>query len=232
MKRLSRIIMVLITFSIISQCSVWASAMNEHMVSSLEAIELPWELNFTVSDSCSGHVFFMQAAANDVGYFAIMSLHQNLDDLSDVDFKKVYIDIYQPDGTFLQELSFTTTQAVTLALEENAVELYFYRSVLVYDLITQELHHYAVPEDVIVNGGIPKPSSGREFTAGEWKYTCKKGYLGYVQLSRTDGTQKQILIEMPGNRHIFWEVILPGSLGAGLILILFMNYQKKRAQSK
>ena len=232
MKRLLRIFMVLIAFLIISQCSVWASATNEHMGSSLEEIELPRELNYTVSNSCSGHLFFMQAAANEVGYFAIMSLHQNPDDLSDVDFQKFYIDIYQPDGTFLQELSFTTTQAVTLTLEENVVKLYFYSSAMEYDLVTQELHYYAVPEDVIVNGGIPKPSSGRKFIAGEWKYTCKKGYLGYVQLSRTDGTQKQILIEMPGNRHIFREVILPGSLSAGLILILFMNYQKKRAKSK
>ena len=232
MKRLSRIIMALIIFLIMFQCSIGASATNENMASSLEVSELPRELNLTVSDSCSGHVFFIQAAANEAGYFAIMSLHQNPNELSDADFKKVYIDIYKPDGTFLRELSFTTTQAVTLALEENAVELYFYRSVLTCDLTTQELHYFAVPEDIVIDGGIPRPSISRKFTAGEWKYTCKQGYLGYVQLFRTNGIQKQLLIEMPGNHLYLGEVILPGSLVAGLVLVLFLNYRNKHTKSK
>ena len=42
----------------------------------------------------------------------------------------------------------------------------------------------------------------------------------------------KLLIEMPGNHLYLGEVILPGSLVAGLVLVLFLNYRNKHTKSK
>ena len=224
--------MLLLVILLFFQCSILAFALDNKSVPTLEAIELPPDLNFTVSHSCSGHAFFMQATANESGYFAIFTLHVNPDDLSDVDFKKVYIDIYQPDGTFLQELSFTTPLALTVALEENHVNIVFDNTVLVYDFVTQELSHIAIPTEATGNNGTPAQWVSKNFSVGDWDYTCKKGFLGYVKLSRTNGEQEQVLVEMPGNHLYLQKLIIPGSAAAGAIIMITVYCRKKRVENK
>ena len=224
--------MLLLVILLFFQCSILAFALDNKSVPTLEAIELPPDLNFTVSHSCSGHAFFMQATANETGYFAIFSLHVDPDDLADVDFKKVYIEIYQPDGTFLQELSFTTPLALTVALEENCVNIIFYDSVLVYEFVTQELSHYATPAGATGNNGTPAQWVSKNFSVGDWDYTCKKGFLGYVKLSRTNGEQEQVLVEMPGNHLYLQKLIIPGSAAAGAIIMITVYCRKKRVENK
>ena len=224
--------MLLLVILLFFQCSILAFALDNKSVPTLEAIELPPDLNFTVSHSCSGHAFFMQATANESGYFAIFTLHVNPDDLSDVDFKKVYIDIYQPDGTFLQELSFTTPLALTLALEENHVNIVFDNTVLVYDFVTQELSHFAIPTDATGNNGTPAQSGSKNFSVGEWDYSCKKGFLGYVKLLRTNGDQEQVLIEIPEKHLYFGKLVLPGSIAAGLIIRIAVKCRKSTHKNK
>lgn len=197
----------------------------------IEEIDLPQDLNFSVSDICSGHAYFMQAAANETGYFAIYSRHIDPDDYAKVDFKKVYIDIYRPDGGFLQELSFTTSLDLAVELKDKTVNIYFYGSVLVYDFTTKEVSHYAIPEGAAVNGSMYKQLRSREFTAGDWVYTCKKGFDGYVKLARSDGSQVQVLVEMPGASDLWGKVILPGG-AIGIISMIIIVCQFKRKQCR
>lgn len=227
MKKSAKKILMLIIVLLFFQFSIFAFAQDDHTVAPLEAIELPPDLNFSASSTCSGHVFFMQAAANESGYFAIYSLHVDPDDLSSVDFQKVYIDIYQPDGVLLQELSFTTSQALTIKLEENCVNIIFDGSVLVYDFTTQELYHFAIPAGAVENGDTYKQLRSRNFTVGEWEYTCKKGFLGYDKLSRDNGEQEQVLIEMTGNRNYLRDIIIPGSVACGIIIIIAVIHKKR-----
>lgn len=175
----------------------------------------------------------MQAAANTSGCFLIYSRHINPDDYSDVSFKKAYIDIYHSDGTFWQELSFTTSFDMAVAFEENEVIIYFYDSVLVYDLTTQEIHSYAISEGAAINEGLYKELRSKEFTAGEWTYHCKKDFGDYVALVRSNGNQAQVLVEMPGMSSFLGDVIFPGSIiGIGIMAIIICQFKRNQRRKK
>lgn len=192
----------------------------------IEEIDLPQDLNFTVSNTCSRHAYFMQAAADETGCYLIYSRHINPDDYSDVDFEQVYIDIYNSDGGFLQELSFKTPLDCAVELKEGTVNIYFYTSVLTYDLATREVHHYAIPEGSAVNGDMYKQLRSPKFTAGNWEYSYKKGFNGYVKLLRSDGEQVQVLVEMSGTGNFFWKVIFPGAV-IGIIVMIIIVWRFK-----
>lgn len=199
----------------------------------IEEIDLPQDLNFTVNNNCSGHAYFMQAAASTSGCFLVYSRHVNPDNYSDVNFKKVYIDVYHSDGTFWQELSFTTSFDFAVAFEDNVVKIYFYDSVLNYDLTTQELHSYAISEGVAINEDLYKELRSKEFTVGKWTYRCKKAFGNYVALVRSNGEQVQILIEMPGMFSFFRNVIFPGSaIGIGIMAIIVWQFKRNQRNKK
>jgi hypothetical protein len=224
------LLLILAIVLLFTNCLV-AFATSAEAIPLLEEIDLPQNLNFSVSNICSGHAYFMQAAANENGEFAVYSRHVDPNDISKFDFKKVYIDIYRSDGTLLQELCFTTELAFAFAYEENAIKIYFYNSVLVFDLIAQELHHYAIPEGIAVNGGLYQQLRQKEFSACNWIYSYKKGVNGYVKLLRSDGTQMQALVEMPGSGELFRKVILPGGI-VGIIWVAIAVWLFKRKRCR
>lgn len=219
---------------LLSMNYVSADALPIDTVPILEEIDLPSDLDFSVSNTCSGHAYFMQAAANEDGCFAVYSRHVTSGDYSKVDFKRVYIDVYNSEGALLQELSFTTSLDLALEYEDNAVKMFFYNSVLIYDLTTQELLHYAIPEGSAVNGGMYKHLRSKEFSAGNWVYSLENGFNGYVKLVRSDGKQVQVLVEMPGTGELLWKVILPGGIIGiiGMILIVWQIKKKRDRESK
>lgn len=199
----------------------------------IEEIDLSQDLNFTVNNNCSGHTYFMQAAANTRGCFLVYSRHINPDNYSDVNFKKVYIDVYHSDGTFWQELSFTASFDMAVAFEENTVIIYFYDSVLVYDLATQEIHSYAISEGAAISEGLYKELRSKEFTVGEWTYLCKKAFGDYVELVRSNGNQVQVLVEMPGTSSFWGNVVFPGSvIGIGIMAIIIFQFKRNRRRKK
>ena len=198
----------------------------------IEEVVLPHNLNFTVNDRCSGHTYFMQAAANATGQFLVYSRHINPDDYSDVDFKKVFIDIYSFDGVFLQELSLTTSSDLAVAFEGNTVMIYFYSSVLSYDLTTQECHYYITPEGMAINQGLYKQLRSEKFTAGRWSYRCKKSFGDFVELVRSDGDNEQVLVEMPGRTSFFSNVVIPGFLvGINITVITIWLIRRKKSST-
>lgn len=196
----------------------------------LEEIDLPQGLNFTTSESCSGHAYFMQAAANDNGQFVIYSRHVNPNDPSAVDFEKVYIDVYNSDGSFFQEISFMTPLDLAVEYKTHVINIYFYSSALVYELTTQELHHYAIADGEATNGDIYKQLRNKNFSAGSWEYSYKKGFNGYVKLLRSNGEQEHLLVEMPGTSKYSLKVVVPGII-VGLIGATLVMTRSKRRQS-
>ncbi len=201
-------------------------------ISALEEIDLPEDLNFQVHSVCTKHTYFMQATAREDGCFAIYSRSGETYEPSTTDFKRVFIDVYDPNGTFLQELSFTTPLDLAVELTAETLNIYFYVSVLTYDLETQELRHYSIQDGAAVNGGVYKRLREKEFVSGDWTYTCKKTFDGYTQLTRSNSTQTQILVQMPGTGNAWWNIFLPGVLICIVCVVIIAFYHRKRMNKK
>ena len=208
---------------------VSVSASVDDTMAYSQEIQLPDDLNFTTKDICSGHAYFLQAAANENGEFAVYSLHVEQHRIKDTDFSKVYIDLYDSNGNFYRELSFKTSQDKAIGLTSDAVCIYFYDSVLVYEILSQELHCYAMPAGEAVNNGLYTQLRRKKFSCGDWEYSYKKGIGGYTKLIRSNGDHTQILVDMPGTMNYLWY-----SVPAIMIAILWclFAYKHKRQRKK
>ena len=229
-KKFSVLVTAVLLILSASCISVFASGTED-----LEEIELPAEMNFSVSDTSTEQAFYFQAAADEDGYVAVCFPHVDPDDYSNVDFGKAYIDIYGPDGVLLKEISFTDSGGRALEVKDGKVYVYLYDSVLIYDIKNQEAHYYAMPDVLAEKSGLQQ----RTFTAGKWEYTCTRGVLGYVKLVRSDGEQEQVLVDRTDSNAIrikttvlpaiasgaIWFLIIPG--GASLI-VAFLLMKKRR----
>lgn len=229
MARINHIVILfaMISFNI-SLMPFLAAALEVESIPIVEEIDLPEDLNFTVNNICSGHAYFMQATADKTGRFAV---YTRLYSPSEDGFRKVFIDIYDVDGSFLQELTFETPLDVAVEIAEEVVNIYFYKSILVYDFETQDVHHYAIPDGVAVDGGIYQKLRSKEFVIGNWKYICTKAFDGYTKLTRSDGNHVQVLVEMPGTGNSFGNLFLP-SIVVGIIGIAIISRLYKKKQHK
>jgi len=236
MIREKKLLLFVVIFLLISMNYVSAFAFNVDDIQRLSEIDLPEDLNFTVNETCSEHAYFLQATANEGGCFAIYSLHVNPNDARDFDFDKVYIDIYNSDGTFSKELSFFTSQGLTVEVDENTINIYFYTSMLVYDLTTQELSHYDIPDGAAENSGKYKRLRSKEFTVGKWTYSCEKGASdGYTKLIRSNGEQTQLLVEMPGTlalrgKYMFGGISIGVVITAISLFFIIKRYKNTRGR--
>lgn len=215
---------------LLSPHSISVSALESGGIMALDEIDLPQDLNFCVNTTCSKHVCFMQATAREDGCFAIYSRYIDTAEYSGNSFKKAYIDIYYADGSFYRELSFTTPLDLAIELTETSVNIYFYTSVIVYDLETQELRHYSIPSGTIENEGVFQKLRSEEFVCGDWKYMLEKSFDGYLKLTRSNDDQIQVLIEMPGTGNSFWNVLFPGIVSGiiGITVIAWIIKRRKR----
>lgn len=214
---MKKIILILLAALLtVSSASYSVFASEAEDVPLLEKIPLPDGLNFQVNDSCSEHAYFMQAAANDRGGFAVYSMHVNYKNGLDHDFEKAYIDIYNPDGSFSQEISFFTPFDFSFSLESSCVKMYFYDYVLLYDLDTRELTSYSTYAGLARTSDFYYELRKSRFSAGDWTYECKRGFNGYEKLIRTSNNERQIIVEMHGSGPLIRQVILPGGI-CGLV---------------
>lgn len=197
-------------------CSLGMYAFDVAGTTVVDEIEIPSDLNFKINNSRSKYNYFMQATARKDGCFAVYSRQIAASEYVG-GVGEAYIDIYDCDGTFIQELCFTTPFEVTIELTEETVNIYFYSNVLVYNLETQRLINYSIPEGFIQNSIIYENSRKKEFVSGEWTYFCEsKGWLGeYVKLSRSNNNITQVLVDLPGDDFVFWKSII---IAAGICL--------------
>lgn len=211
--------------------AVDAFALESYSIPILEEIDLPDDLNFTVSDTRLDHIYFQQVTAREDGSFAVFSCYYDPMNYVEGTFKRKYIDIYDAEGNFLQELFFTTSQPVTAVLTDETLNIYTYISVLVYDLETQELRHYSVPEGAVRESGLMTDLRAKEFVSGEWTYHCKKKAGDYAKLIRSNGEREQLLVEMPGKGYSVWILGFSG-VAMGFVLLILKRYLKKAKNEK
>ena len=203
-----------------------------------EQIALPADLNFSVSDTCSGHSCYEQAAANEAGDFAVACLLVDAQSPGNSEFSQHYVDIYHADGSFWAELSFHTSLGPKMFMDDHALYIYFGISALVYDLQTQELTHYTISAEAAENMDLQGTWPASEFTAGKWTYRCEKGHMFFDKLTRTDGAIEQVLVQMEGTNSLLMKG-LPGILIGvaavivpGLVVLGALLFHKKRKEAK
>ena len=164
---------------------------------------IPDELDFRIEEHCSGHPYFLQATARPDGAFAVCSHYHDVHHHSEDTFKKKFIDIYDPSGKFLEEISFYTTSEFNIDLKDDSLNMYFYSYALVYDFDTKEIHRYEIQPGVMINSKLQEEQRTGEFHSGEWTYHSNTCFEGFISLSRSNGIEEQILVKMEGVSTIF-----------------------------
>ena len=214
---------IAIAICLLMFCSIVVSAAPQQ---SENIGPIPDELMFTVLSSCSGHDYFYQASANDAGDFAILSRYTDVEENQDLVFNLCFVDIYSSDGLLLKELSFYTEQTCAVALFEQSVEIYFFDKILYYNHITGEQSCLLLGEDELLDATKLDQMAQREFSVGQWKYTCKKGFHGYVELVRTNDVLSEILVAFPGSGFSIWNTLIPAI--ALFMCLLFLKKLNRR----
>lgn len=205
-----------------------ASASEPTRIPVLEEIALPSDLCFSVNDSCSRHQYFLQASAREDGWFAVYCRHIDSNRYSSDTFNKVYIDIYDADGRFYQELEFVSPLDLAIEIREQSINIYFYSSLLVYEFNTEELHHYTIKEGIATNEGLYSNLRKDVFVCGDWEYRCVKSHSGYSKLIRSNDDQEQVLVSMPGLTNIFLTTLVPGGIIAALASMIILRLLLKK----
>lgn len=230
MNKIKRTIMqTILVLMFCSFCLINASSLEFANITVIDEIDIPENLEFSVSKVCSRYDYFMQATAREDGCFAIYARHVDMDQRNGTDFEKVYIDLYDADGKFVEELSFTTPFDLAVELTQETVNIYFYKSVLVYNLETQELRNYSIPDGSATNIGLYERLRENEFVSGEWLYSCKKTYGNFTELSRSNGNQYQILLQTSGTEFSFGKAFF-GGLVIAVTGAMFVKWLKKHRE--
>lgn len=204
-----------------------ALAYGDSLYSSGNEIAIPDDLDFSVNDTCSGHLTFQEADAREDGMFIVVAHHYVSGEHTEDTFIKKYIDIYSSDGTFLQELTFRTEFAFSTALTEDEIVLYFYDYALVYDLQTQELKAYSTPK-----GDSQKNLFQKSFTRGTWTYQCEGSAGNYWRFVRSNGTEEQVLVELSGNVYSS-GLTLPLAIAMAVVaLCLWVQFGLRKRRKK
>ena len=191
--------------------SINVSAIKIDAINSVEILreeELPENFNFIVSDKCTHHNFFEQATAREDGSFATCTNGVVVDGVRS-DTNKEFIDIYDADGKFIEELRFETSSAVAIELTQTTLNIFLYSEVICYDLRSKDVKYYITPEYEAYTSDYVQNLRKDKFTVGEWTYKYKGTIFGHTRLIRSNGTQKQILVEMEGtdNPNIVHAVV-------------------------
>lgn len=158
--------------------------------------EVPEDFQLSVSTaSVADRRFFDQAVAQNDGVAAVCSrFNESIQDA----FSRVYIDIYDQSGSFWKEISFSTQFDVTIALENDSLQVYFYDYVIMISLVTEKLTCYEIEPNWVRESGLYGDLHQSQFSCGEWKYRCQKSIMGYTELVRFNDKCEQVLVSYSG----------------------------------
>ena len=192
------------------------------------ALDVPVDFQVEVSDCCSEHDNFLQVSAREDGAFAILTCNTNWDETPELVFQRYYIDIYDSSGSFIQEIAYTCGFDTAIEFQENELIIYFYYNVLTYDLATETFQYYSLPNGDFSSGELFLSLRASTFECGDWTYLCKKALHGYTTLTRTDGSQEQILVSYHGTPITVMSTIICPVIVIFLIFIIRMWYHKSK----
>ena len=230
-KRIFIVFVVICLLSVVSFYAFGVSVSKNIGVEILEETYLPHELNFKIQSECTGHSFFNQATVQEDGAFAVHTFGV-VDDKSWTNFEYNFIDIYDSSGNFLKEMTFESKENVAIELVDSTLNIYFYSSVVCYDLKTEDLHYYIVSDGAALDNGVIERLRAEKFKVGKWTYYYKECFEGYTKLLRTDGEIVETILERPGrdktNLYTGTVIGVSGFLGGCGYLI----WKKKNKQDK
>lgn len=199
----------------------------------LEETEVPANIDFTTHSTCSGHACFWQASAYEDGSFAIYTHNLADSDASEPISEIDYIDIYDANGEFVEEVSIVTSFDFAIEKLETSINFYSYTGIMTYDYITKELHYYDLPDSVDVQPTILALRE-KTFICGDWEYSYTKSpVMGYKKLIRSNENGEETLIDFPGLKELAFKLRIGQIIGlvvftVGIVAILISGREKKR----
>lgn len=182
-------------------------ATSFHGIEILGEYQLPEELSIHFSDVCSGHSSFKQATAREDGWFAVCSLHTNTDSREQI-YSLHYVDIYDNNGDFVGELSFSTDLDNAVELTDDSLIIYFQTFIVSYNLQSGEILSYSIPHRATVENGLLFELESDNFASGEWTYRSTGGWVNYTKLTRANDFESQVLLDYSSNDYISWFHVL------------------------
>lgn len=221
--------MLAIVLCLISGLPIHGAAKEYHGLQGTVG-NLPADFHVVDSDQCSGHENFLQVSAREDGAFAILTCNTNWNETPELVFKRYYVDIYDPSGNFIQELAFTCGFDTAIEYTEKELIIYFYYNVLTYDLEAKTFQYYALSDGDFSSGRLFSSLRASTFECGDWKYQCKKAFFGYTALTRTNGSQKQILVSYTGTPITVTNTIIRPVIVILFILSVRMLYRRHKAK--
>lgn len=190
-------------------------------------IAIPYDFKIHINYECRGHLYFLEADANQNGNVVILSHQEHREAEKDGVFKNKFIDIYNPYGEFVCEIAFTTEMDPVLRIEENNVYLIFYNNMLTFDIDTEEFHYYIIPGDEIWQNSNNEIKQNAEFSCGEWNYKCNRNFLlDFVELTRYNNESTEIIYKTKGDTQPFFYSMMY-ALPAPIIYIFIKKHLKK-----
>lgn len=163
------------------------------------------------------------------GWFALVSRSASSDDPKAV---VVHIDVYNETGRFQKSLSYLTPAGGDdVELTDRAIQVYFYSEMLSFDLETDMLTAYAIPDNAVMDSGLHSELMKSTVEKNGCVYTAKKEFLGaYTKLVRSNGAEAQTLIELTGTGSGQLQIFLSFAQAAVLLFLIpwIVRYARNR----
>lgn len=190
-------------------------------------------IGFSDANACTGHVYFEQFSVNQNQWVAVYYRYSETNEENAGAFSRVYIDLYNAEGSLEKEISFDTSEEIAIRLTENAVLIYFHTHVMAYTWEDNAICGYQIADYDSIRGDIFSDLQQAEVTVGEWTYRSKKALHGYTTLVRQNDNTVQHLVELPGTGFTFQNTMLPGLLiGAATIAVTVVITRSNSSKRK
>lgn len=192
-------------------------------------IPVPEEYQLLVSSICSTHQNIQSVATNQEGFAAIYSRNTAVNQPEQVDCSK-YIDLFNADGDFVEEIQFNTSLPVEIELTEDTLIIYFHINLLTYNLKERSFHYYALPSGVNLATDFLPVIRNKSLDVGEWSYSMEKELDGYKSVSRINIVTgvEQTLMSCVGSKRAPVNMIIIPAVVSLLILFWGINRRKDR----
>ena len=175
---------------------------------------------------------FQAVTVDDSGAYAVLSRYQKEADHSSP--KWVCIEVFEPDGGFRIAFRFMDAGEDYIRLDGDMLYLYQLDRGILIDLRSRQIQRLEVGYEKGLSDEQRKELRKTSFEVGNWRYSCKRGIGGMTRLSRTDGTQTQVLLELKEQQQFsgLYAVII--GIPAALLLSGFaaVIMHRKRAKKK
>lgn len=191
-------------------------------------IPLDAELKAQVSYEYEERSGFFQAAAREDGWFLLLS--RSTDHSDPEKMRRVFIDIYDEHGVFQKSFQFISPAGSDDAeLTDTCVNVYFYRTMLSFDLQTDAFSMYTIPDNAVQDSGLQEILTQREFDCGGWHYECRASVTWYTRLTRSNGIVEEVLFDSP-EAGFHWPVWILGEACGIAVLLYYLHRRKQKAK--